>query len=368
MKTKPMQSGRLILTFAAVVVLAAWSSPAAPANDMFANRTVITGTNVTVTGSSVGATKEAGERTHAGNAGGASVWWSWTAPYNGFATITTAGSDFDTLLAVYRGSSVSALSWVLDNDDESYSISTSRVYVEVAAGEAYQIAVDGYAGASGNVQLHVEWEPFPIAAAWTLLDPYGATVSSSSYAGKVVIFDFWATWCGPCKVEIPDLVYLQDKYRADGLVVVGPSLDSTSPAVINFLATNSPALNYQVVMCDSATQQAYGGIGYIPTTFIMDRQNIIRKKYVGTQTRNTFEQQIIPLLYRNTCLSCQKNGLGLSVRWATNALPFTLESATNANQPVWSAWPTSPTVVNGTNILQVPSTGAPRYFRLRMSY
>jgi hypothetical protein len=121
-------------------------------------------------------------------------------------------------------------------------------------------------------------------------------------------------------------------------------------------------------MANSAVQQAYGGIQYIPTTFIIDRQNLIRKKYVGTQSRSTFESQIIPLLYCNTCLGCQRSGNQMVFRWPTNALAFTLESANTLTSPTWSAWPTGPTVVNGTNTVQVPMTSAPRYFRLRMPY
>src|SRR5439155_14821326 len=91
---------------------------AAPANDKFTNRIPLAGTSVTATGSNVGASKEAGEPDHAGNAGGKSVWWSWTSPANGELTLTTDdstntdGSPLDTLLAVYRGATLSALSVV----------------------------------------------------------------------------------------------------------------------------------------------------------------------------------------------------------------------------------------------------------------
>ena len=73
---------------------------AAPANDRFSNRIVIPGTNTTVMGSNAAATKESGEPNHAGNLGGSSVWWAWTAPANGEVRLTTDGSDFDTLLGV----------------------------------------------------------------------------------------------------------------------------------------------------------------------------------------------------------------------------------------------------------------------------
>src|SRR5438552_2355269 len=88
-----------------------------PSNDNFASAMVITGSSSTVAGTNVDATKEAGEPSHAGNPGGASVWFSWTAPARGQATFSTAGSSFDTLLAAYRGTIVSGLTRVAANDD-----------------------------------------------------------------------------------------------------------------------------------------------------------------------------------------------------------------------------------------------------------
>jgi thiol-disulfide isomerase/thioredoxin len=366
---------RLVLLITIITVVGVSLSQAQPANDMFANRIVIIGTNVVVTGSNVGATRETGEPYHAGNTGGASVWWSWTAPRVGTVTISTAGSGFDTILGIYTGSLVSALTEVAsDDDDPDSSALTSKVVFDVVANQTYQIAVDGYGGDWGNVQLSVQLAPLtppPPAPAWRLPDPNGAAVSSRTFAGKVVVLDFWATWCGPCKAEMPDLVALEDKYRADGLVVVGADVSwsaETAQTVLGFLATWTPTVNYQIVMSDAGTEAPFGGIDAIPTTFIIDRQNLIRKKYVGTQTRSTLEKQIIPLLYCNTCLGCQQSGNQMVFRWPTNALTFTLESANSLTSPTWSAWPTGPTVVNGTNTVQVTVTNALRYFRLRMPY
>src|SRR5206468_57412 len=114
---------------------------AGPVNVKFDKRIAITGTNTT--GSNVGAGKEIGEPDHAGNPGGKSVWWTWSAPTNGEVTITTDDSSFDTLLGVYTGSTVSALSLVAASDDHGVQV-TSRVRFEVTQGLQYQIAVDGY--------------------------------------------------------------------------------------------------------------------------------------------------------------------------------------------------------------------------------
>ena len=123
--------------------------PPAPGNDNFANATVITGDDVTVTGTNVNATKQSGEPTLCGNPGGKSVWWSWTADAGGQVTINTEGSNFDTMLGVFTGASVSNLKLVAQNDDVSFRDLTSSVTFTVTSGTTYYIDVDGYASRSG---------------------------------------------------------------------------------------------------------------------------------------------------------------------------------------------------------------------------
>ena len=117
-------------------------------NDNFANAQPLSGQTSAVTGSNIGATEEPGEPNHHGNPGGASVWYTWQAPTAGTVAITTAGSTYDTLLAVYTGTSVNALSFVASNDDEP-GLLTSRVDFAPVAGQIYRIAVDGYNSGSG---------------------------------------------------------------------------------------------------------------------------------------------------------------------------------------------------------------------------
>lgn len=128
----------------------------ATGDDAFANRGVLGGAGFTLAGSNVGATKESGEPSHAGNAGGKSVWWTWTAPKTGIVTVDTIGSDFNTLLAVYTGSAVASLTPVA-SDDDSGSGGRSKLNFNAVAGTAYQIAVDGFGGAGGNIALNLNY-------------------------------------------------------------------------------------------------------------------------------------------------------------------------------------------------------------------
>lgn len=127
-------------------------------NDMFVHRRPISGALATVTGSNTGATRESGEPNVLGVSGGKSVWWTWTAAVNGTVTFSTAGSNFDTTLGVYKGSVVNSLALVKANDDQNLSqgILTSRLSFSAVAGQTYQILVDGYEGAAGSIVLKVD--------------------------------------------------------------------------------------------------------------------------------------------------------------------------------------------------------------------
>ena len=134
-----------------------WSSTTPP-NDAFANAQQIDGSTGTVEAATVGATKEAGEPVHAGAAGGASVWFKWTAPLSGTVAFDTIGSDYDTLLGVYTGSSVGGLTTITASDNADGK-TTSSVRFEATAGTTYRMAIDGKAAATGNASLN--WRPAP---------------------------------------------------------------------------------------------------------------------------------------------------------------------------------------------------------------
>ncbi len=125
----------------------------APANNNFANSQALLGTFASVSGTTANATKQANEPNHAGNAGGHSVWYYWQAVDTKPVTIDTLGSSFNTLLGVYTGSSLTSLQLVASNDDIGPGVIQSKVTFNAQAGVVYQIAVDGYNGASGNLVL-----------------------------------------------------------------------------------------------------------------------------------------------------------------------------------------------------------------------
>lgn len=127
-----------------------------PPNDPFAAAAILSGTTTTVTGTNFGATKEPGEPNHAGQPGGHSVWWRWTAPAAGAFTIDTCDSDFDTLLGVYTGTAVSALSLVKSNDDSEACDIRSSVTFTATSGQVYSIAVDGADEEEGQVRLKLQ--------------------------------------------------------------------------------------------------------------------------------------------------------------------------------------------------------------------
>lgn len=130
-----------------------WSTNARPDNDDFAVAEVLQGTSGTTTASNALATKEAGEPDHTGHSGGTSIWYSWTASATGQVDLDTCGSSFDTMLAVYTGTAVGALTEVAANDDGSCGYQSSLSFA-ATAGTTYRIVVDGYGRATGAVTLH----------------------------------------------------------------------------------------------------------------------------------------------------------------------------------------------------------------------
>jgi thiol-disulfide isomerase/thioredoxin len=128
------------------------------------------------------------------------------------------------------------------------------------------------------VVLRLLQQPMPVPA-FSATDLTGKTVSSADWRGKVVLINFWATWCMPCRVEIPDLVALQDKYRQQ-LVVVGVSEDEEGIDKVEAFAREHK-INYPVVMANAELRKIFPNVVALPTTFVLDRDGRLAKRTVG---------------------------------------------------------------------------------------
>lgn len=133
------------------------------------------------------------------------------------------------------------------------------------------------------------------APLFTLRDLNGEQVSLSDFKGKVVILDFWATWCPPCVIEIPHFIELYEKYKDQGFAMVGISLDHGGVGVVESFVRKYQ-INYPILMADGQVVKAYGNITSIPTTFVIDRQGNIRRMYIGYRDKGVFEADIKALL------------------------------------------------------------------------
>ncbi|HKR14418.1 MAG TPA: NF038122 family metalloprotease [Pyrinomonadaceae bacterium] len=170
--------------------------PAPPPNDNFSAAQAVSGCSGTTTGTNVGATSESGEPNHSpdNNGGTRSIWYSWTAPTTGQATVTTAGSTYDTIMGVYTGNAVNSLTLIGKNDDETPGQTlTSRVTFNTIAGTVYRIAVDGYnnngsGGDIGNVTFN--WTLNGCTATWvpTVLNSSQVELKSWTINGRTSIY------------------------------------------------------------------------------------------------------------------------------------------------------------------------------------
>ena len=111
----------------------------------------------------------------------------------------------------------------------------------------------------------------------------------------MVVLDFWATWCPPCRAEIPDFIALQKKYSSEGLAVIGVSVDQASSKTVKAFAEKN-SINYPVVLADNKIVDSFGGIDGLPTTFLIDRNGNIVKQHLGFTPSTTIEKEVKALL------------------------------------------------------------------------
>ena len=130
----------------------------------------------------------------------------------------------------------------------------------------------------------------------TLTDLNGEKLELASYKGEVVLVDFWATWCDPCRAEIPHFVQLQDKYRNQGFRVVGISMDDVPRPVREFYGQYR--MNYPVAMGNAKLAERFGGVLGLPVSFLIGRDGRIYARHVGETESSVFESEIRELLAR----------------------------------------------------------------------
>jgi thiol-disulfide isomerase/thioredoxin len=124
----------------------------------------------------------------------------------------------------------------------------------------------------------------------------GGVLSTVALRGKVVFLNFWATWCGPCREEIPELIALQSRYK-DKLVIIGASEDEAPPEQVAQFAKRA-GINYPIIMSSAALEQEYGGVVALPTSFVIDEQGRVVQKHVGLDPNSfqNFDLEIRALL------------------------------------------------------------------------
>ncbi len=126
---------------------------------------------------------------------------------------------------------------------------------------------------------------------FSLLALDGQKVKLSDYRGKAVLLNFWATWCPPCKVEMPWFVDLQKQYGKDGLVILGVAMDDSEPATIAKFASDL-GVNYTVLLGTDKVSDDYGDVQYLPTTFFIGRNGAIVDKLTGLLDRKDIEDDV----------------------------------------------------------------------------
>jgi len=176
------------------------------------------------------------------------------------------------------------------------SVLTSRTTIGLMSRNFYltlSIAVAGIFWLAGPLQQ--ARAATTAAPEWQLNDPDGKPVKLSDFKGKVVILDFWATWCPPCRAEIPGFIALQKQYAGQGLTVVGVSLDTDGASVVKAFVKRA-GMNYPIVIGDEKIASDYGGITAIPATFVLDRNGNIVTSHQGYASQVVFESEIRPLL------------------------------------------------------------------------
>jgi thiol-disulfide isomerase/thioredoxin len=169
------------------------------------------------------------------------------------------------------------------------------------------VAVGLYFGTRDVSAPNVSAKPSSVHDRWTgkvapefaLQSLDNRTVHLSDFRGKVTLVNFWATWCGPCRVEMPALVALREKYRNPGFEVLGVAMDDNDRAKVENFAYDM-RVSYPIVLKDASVGAAYGGVRFLPQSFLLDRQGKVLAHIVGMLNKDEYEAEIVRALHRPT--------------------------------------------------------------------
>jgi thiol-disulfide isomerase/thioredoxin len=158
-------------------------------------------------------------------------------------------------------------------------------------GSVLPISRPGVASLTSGQGVKIRFSDKPVQVpVFSLQTLDGETITPESFKGKVLLINFWATWCGPCREEIPELIALQAHYK-DQLVVLGLSVDERPPADVKAFAT-AQSMNYPVAIADMTLQKAFGGITAVPATFVVNPDGGIVQRHVGLLEPQMTEQEV----------------------------------------------------------------------------
>ena len=158
------------------------------------------------------------------------------------------------------------------------------------------IAIFLFAKPKAEDMKHAAFTDKEAAPDFVLKDANGNDVKLSDFKGKIVILNFWATWCGPCKKEIPDFIELQKTYGKDGLQFIGIAHKQSADEVNKYIRDSKTNFNYPILLGTEEIADKYGGMNAIPVTFLIDRKGMIRGHYIGMRQKSDLEEMALALL------------------------------------------------------------------------
>ena len=160
---------------------------------------------------------------------------------------------------------------------------------------------------TGDLKSQGQRKPAPN---FSLKDADGNAVNLADYRGKVVLVNFWATWCGPCEAEIPWFIEFEKKYKDQGFAVLGVSMDDDGwKSVRPYVASHK--INYRIMIGSEVVSQQFGEIESLPTSFVLDREGRIASNHIGLVDKVDYQNEIVKLLQDPKSAAVRNTGAGV---------------------------------------------------------